>query len=587
MIQNSIVAKLWLTIVGMVILVFALLSILLQQFFDNYVIQQQTQQLTNLAASVRTLVLQEGGGTSTRLAIQMAARVQHAEIIFDAPLSHNPALTEAYHALSPAERQTFDSGHPLALHHTQGHKDITVYVSLPSVSSAVQNGSSIGNASGQGILAVSEQMSVLDAPFARMRNLIIFASGLGVVLATGLAFVVSKNLSRPLVQMNEVAEQMACGKFDERVSVVTRDEVGRLGQTLNTLAGELSQTIQALSVERDQLSSILTSLADGVVAADLLGTVTLANPPALRRIRSMSIAEHGVVDTNHLPDTLRSFLQSVLQDEQTIMRDIIWQGRNLTISTTPLHASDGVSTRGVLFVIRDITEERRLDRLRKDFIANVSHELRTPLSLMQGYAEALLDEFGADPVHRKELTEIIYDEALRMKRLVNDLLDLAQLESGQFQMKYADIDLGKLIKRVIRKFTTVALERNVQLHVQLPDERIPVTADADRMEQVLTNLLDNAFRHTAQGNVYVHVLVGKHNVQLKVGDTGTGIPEEDIPFIFERFYKADKSRVRSSSGTGLGLAITRHIISEHSGDILVQSTLGEGTLFTIVIPLTK
>ncbi len=576
MIRNSIVAKLWLTIVGMVVLVFALLSILLQQFFDGYVIQQQTQQLTSLATSVRTIFIQDGVGDATQTARQMAANVQHAEINFDVPISSDPAMNHAYDSFTPDERLAFEKGQPVALRQTSGDKKIIVYIMLP-----------LEDGSNKGMVSVSQQMSVLDAPLTRMRNLIVFTSVLGVVLATGLAFVVSKNLSRPLIQMNEAAEQMATGNFEQRVSVVTKDEVGRLGNTFNMLADELSQTIRDLSVERDQLSSILSSLEDGVVASDLQGNVTLANPPALRWMRSMSLGEKGIVDTNRLPETLKLFLQSIADSTGSILRDIVWQGRYLIVIVTPLYESDGKSRRGVLFVLRDVTEERRLDRLRKDFIANVSHELRTPLSMMQGYAEALLDEFGDDPVNRHELTEIIYDEALRMKRLVNDLLDLAQLESGQFQMKYSEIDIGMFIRRVTRKFYTLAQDKHVQLNVDFPDSPVFIFGDEDRLEQVLTNLLDNAFRHTNQGSVTVHVFRGKENVQIKIKDTGSGIPEEDVPFIFERFYKADKARTRSSSGTGLGLAITKHIITEHGGDILVHSVLSQGTEFNIVLPLIQ
>jgi two-component system, OmpR family, sensor histidine kinase ResE len=575
-IRNSIVAKLWLTIVAMVVLVFALLSILLQQFFDGYVIQQQTQQLTSLATSVRTILLQDGIGTATRTAREMAANVQHAEIDFGVPMSSNAGLNHAYQSFTPDERMLFNHGQPVTQRLNSGNKNITVYVMLP-----------LNNGSNTGMLSVSQQMSVLEAPLTRMRNLIIFASVLGVVLATGLAFVVSKNLSRPLIQMNEVAEQMATGNFAERVSVVTKDEVGRLGKTFNTLADELSQTIRDLSVERDQLSSILASLEDGVVASDLDGNVTLANPPALRWMRSMSLGEKGLVDTSCLPETLGRFLIGIMEASESILRDIVWQGRTLIVIVTPLYESDGKSRRGVLFVLRDVTEERRLDRLRKDFIANVSHELRTPLSMMQGYAEALLDEFGDDPVNRQELTEIIYDETLRMKRLVNDLLDLAQLESGQFQMKYSEIDISQFVKRVTRKFYTLSQDKQVKLVADCPDSAVYILGDKDRLEQVLTNLLDNAFRHTKEGSVTVEVFRGKENVQIKVKDTGSGIPEEDIPFIFERFYKADKARTRSSSGTGLGLAITKHIITEHGGDVLVHSTLAEGTEFDIVLPLAK
>jgi two-component system sensor histidine kinase ResE len=215
----------------------------------------------------------------------------------------------------------------------------------------------------------------------------------------------------------------------------------------------------------------------------------------------------------------------------------------------------------------------------------VSHELRTPLSMMQGYAEALQDEFGDNPEQRRELADIIHDETLRMKRLVNDLLDLAQLESGQFQMNFQDLDLTDIVRRVARKFQALAGDREIQLCVEVPEEPVYVQADADRMEQVFTNLMDNAIRHTGpNGTVTIALRESGGHVQVRVSDTGSGIPEEDIPYIWERFYKADKARTRGSSGTGLGLAITRQIVLEHRGDIVVNSTVGVGTTFIVSLP---
>lgn len=573
MIRRSIVAKLWLTIVGMVVLVFALLSILLQQFLDNYVYQQQATELTRLATSVQMLVQENDFNLAETVAAQLA-NVQHAKIVMGAPFSANDELRLAYNHFTDTQKAAFQAGQTVTVRGSTGGSDtVSVYLVIPSANQS-------------GMLAVEQRMSVLNEPLARMRNLIVFATVLGILLTTGLAFVISKNLSRPLIQMNRVAEEMALGNYDGQIEVVTQDEVGRLGRTFNVLANQLEKTITALSLEKDQLSSILTSLADGVVATDVEGYITLANPPALRRLSALLLAELGAPEPTRLPKSLLSVMHSVIETKETTVREMLWQGRNVVVTMTPLYESDGVTVRGVVSVLRDVTEERRLDRLRKDFIANVSHELRTPLSMMQGYSEALLDEFGDDPKQRTELTEIIHDETMRMKRLVNDLLDLAQLESGQFQMAYEELDLVTLIRRVTRKFQTLATERGVDIEAYLPDESVMISADIDRLEQVFTNLVDNALRHTqADGNVHIRVKTSNKYAQVRVSDTGSGIPDEDIPFIWERFYKADKARTRGASGgTGLGLAITKHIVSEHGGDIIVDSKVGEGTTFTVTIP---
>jgi two-component system, OmpR family, sensor histidine kinase ResE len=575
-VKNSIVLKLWLTIVAIFGLVLALLTILLQQFFDNYVMQQQTQELTRLATYVQALLLQSPSSGATSDAEQLAGYAELSTITYSLPYTQNAELKQAYQAFTVQQKQNFQSGQAVVVHgNRMGDEVVSVFLMIPSV-----NGPA-------GMVDVSQEMSVLDAPLRKMQNLTLFDIVLGVVLATGLAFVVSKNLSRPLIQMNESAEEMARGNFNRRVDVITGDEVGRLGNTFNTLASQLALTIEALSIERDQLSDILSSLEDGVVAADLEGNVTLANPPAIRKLRSMSITEQGVTEIARLPERMRTFFTHVLEFQELLVREVTWDGRFLVVTMIPQYESGGTQLRGVLAVIRDVTEERRLDRLRKDFIANVSHELRTPLSMMQGYAEALLDNLADDPVQRQELTEIIHDESLRMKRLVNDLLDFAQLESGQFQMRFSLINAPLLLKRVARKFSALSVERGIPLTLSIPSENLSIWADEDRMEQVFTNLLDNAFRHTKAGSVTLDADVNAHFIHIRVKDTGSGIPEEDIPFIFERFYKADKARTRSVGGTGLGLAITRHIVVEHGGDIIVKSTLGQGTVFTVVLPLQE
>ncbi|MCL6515752.1 ATP-binding protein [Alicyclobacillus sp.] len=574
MIRNSIVAKLWLTIVGMVVLVLALLSLLLQQVFDSYVYEQQVSELTRLASSVKMLVLDNDDATAGHIATQLAD-VQQARISIYRPLSGQDGGLPVYQRLTPDQQHALWSGQTVTVRGPVGGVDtVAVYTLIPGTE--------------PGLLEVRQRMSVLHDPLQRMRNLILFAMALGVLLTTGLAFVVSKNLSRPLIQMNRAAELMARGNFSGKIEVVTTDEVGRLGRTFNALANELERTIAALTQEKYQVSSILSSLRDGVVAGDLDGYVTLMNPPAQRVLSQWALAERGVPEVTRLPEPLQRIARYVQETKETRAEELMVQGRQMVVTTTPLYTSDGQTVRGTVAVLRDVTEERRLDRLRKDFVANVSHELRTPLSMMQGYAEALLDEFGDDPEQRRELAWIIHDETLRMKRLVNDLLNLAQLESGQFHMEFEQVDLVSVVRRVSRKFQTLASDRGIHLHVSVPGTPVWVWGDPDRLEQVFTNLVDNAIRHTPEGGaIRMEVAASPHHARVRVRDTGTGIPPEDLPYIWERFYKADKARTRGTAGTGLGLAITRHIVLEHQGDVMVESRLGSGTTFTVSLPLYR
>jgi two-component system sensor histidine kinase ResE len=233
-----------------------------------------------------------------------------------------------------------------------------------------------------------------------------------------------------------------------------------------------------------------------------------------------------------------------------------------------------------------MSDERRMDKLRTDFIANVSHELRTPISMLQGYSEAIVDDIAGSEEEKVEMARIIYDESLRMGRLVNDLLDLAKLESGKMNLSYECVPISPYLKRITSKFSGLAKEKGITISASLQDNQIQWHFDPDRIEQVLTNLIDNAIRHTPPGgNIdVIQRTSDRRGLIIDVRDSGSGIPEEDLPFVFERFYKADKARTRGRSGTGLGLAIVKNIINAHDGYISVNSLPNKGTTFSIILP---
>lgn len=585
MIRNSVVAKLWLTIIALVVIVLSLLAIFLEQLFDTYFYASQEEALQNRAAYISDLLIRE---PNSKLAVVIAEELikesnSHMYII-GSPFSDKESL-DFLDSLPPQIAQKMKEGKPEVRRGTDpGFGNIRSDVTSVWVLQPIKEKDRL-----RGLLLVHQPITVIEIAINSIRNLLFFAAGLGTILTTGLAFVVSKNLSNPVLQMTKVAERMARGDFQGKVNVVTGDEVGKLGKTLNFLAENLENTIDHLSKEKEQLSSILQSMTDGVISGDLSGRVMLANPPAKRWLRALMVEETGKPDEDRLPRELNDLKNRLLEKPETRVSELVWQGRYIALTMTPLYEPGEKAVRGVVIVFRDVTEERTLERMRKDFVASVSHELRTPLAMMQGYSEALLDEFGDEPEQRAELTGIILEETHRMKRLVNDLLDLAQLESGQFELLTTDIDVGSIIKRVARKFQTLANERGIRLLVNMQEhENYIIHGDSDRLEQVFTNLVDNALRHTPFGEV-VSLTVGKEGayVRASVSDTGEGIPEEDLPFIFDRFYKVDKARTRSKGGTGLGLSIAKNIILKHHGEVVVTSTLGIGTTFTVILRLKK
>jgi two-component system sensor histidine kinase ResE len=582
-IRNSVVAKLWLTIIGLVVIVLTLLSVFLEQLFDSYFYKSHADELVQKADYIHQLILNEPDRDLAMRIANLLASESNSHIVITG--SSDADTKEILKNMPKEEQDQLKNGQPvvereLNVNRTKLHTDTeNIWVVYP-----LGTGQSF-----QGLLIMNQPVTVTQEAIVKIRDLILFAAGLGVVLTTGLAFVVSKNLSRPLIQMNRVAERMAEGDFHGKVNVVTQDEVGQLGMTLNALAYKLEETINHLSKEKEQLAGILTSITSGVVSADLNGHVILANPPARRWLRSLWIQGSGRADEQRLPQELWELEQKVLKERQVHEVEQVWKGRSIAITMTPLYEPGEEIVRGVVAVFRDITEEKTLDRLRKDFVANVSHELRTPLAMMQGYSEALIDDFGDDPEQRRELAQIILDETHRMRRLVNDLLDLAQLESGQFQMNTSLVDMRSILKRVGRKFAALAQENGVDLRVHIEEDgRYDVCADADRLEQVFINLVDNALRYTPSGGtVSLEMMREGDLIRTTVRDTGTGIPAEDLPFIFERFYKADKARTRSKGGTGLGLSIARNIVLRHQGDIVVKSEVGSGTSFIVLLPAVK
>ncbi|WP_248565541.1 ATP-binding protein [Paenibacillus sp. L3-i20] len=431
-----------------------------------------------------------------------------------------------------------------------------------------------------------------------IKLLFIITAVIGFLLSTFFAFFLSAKIQQPLLQLKHAADSVAQGDYSTRVNIRSSDEIGQLTHTFNHMTEQLEKLIHDLNHEKNHLASVLRSMGDSVITFDAEGQVILTNPSGHMLIKQWSSFESaweeesldGIPSYSSVPMPLRQLFQDVREEGQDLTGKVHVHSNVWSVVMAPLQ-SGGV-VRGAVAVIRNVTEEHKLNKLRRDFVANISHEIRTPLSMLQGYSEALLDDIVVSPEDRKELVQVIYDESLRMGRLVNDFLDIARIEAGHVDMHFQEVDVRNVVKRVHRKFLVFAKERELTLHMEIPD--IPLTmkqGDEDRLEQVLTNLLDNAVRHTPAGKSIMisgenQIVNGTAYIQLNIKDEGHGIPPEDVPYIFERFYKADKARTRGSSGgTGLGLAIVKNLIDLHDGQIVVESSAEAGTLFTMLLPV--
>src|SRR5690606_22213549 len=327
-------------------------------------------------------------------------------------------------------------------------------------------------------------------------------------------------ITAPLRKMREAAFEVARGKFDTKVPILTHDEIGALGMALNQMGRQLKYNINALNQEKEQLASILNSMADGVITLNRDGTILVTNPPAERLLQAWYYQQGMYQDVGEeLPPEVRDLFQRSVSFEKEQFIEISLQGRTWVILMSPLYNQTYI--RGAVAVLRDMTEERRMDKLREDFIANVSHELRTPISLLQGYSEAIVDNVAGSIEEMRELGQIIYDESLRMGRLVNELLDLAKLETGNIQLEKTEVEIMTFTERVTRKFQAMAKEQKIALAFEKSEDKVYMAIDTDRIEQVLTNLIDNALRHTSEnGKVTVRVNVLSKGVKFEVQDTG-------------------------------------------------------------------
>jgi two-component system sensor histidine kinase ResE len=591
MFWRSVVGKLWFTILFLVSFVLIILTVMLLEFFENYHINETENGLKKTASQMAMILedhydVEQGAGLE--IAMELVDKVSSAVVIYDSNhYYYSPNTTKSEQLpisflMTEKDFSKVFQGEKVvkqisSLEKIRDQNNVDQQLMVIGVPFQTQTGST-------GAVFIYQPLEVMQETTQTTTKFILLAAGVAIILTTIFAFFLSTRITAPLRKMREAAFEVARGKFDTKVPILSHDEIGELATAFNQMGRQLKFNMNALSQEKEQLASILSSMADGVITFNRDGTILITNPPAEMFLQNWYYAQNQTNSNfEAVPAEVMELFQLAVNTEKEQVGEISVQGRFWVIIVSPLYNNKYI--RGAVAVIRDMTEERKLDKLRQDFIANVSHELRTPISMVQGYSEAIVDDIASSNEEKKEFARVIYDESLRMGRLVNELLDLARMEAGHIQLSLEMIEFKPYINRIIRKFQGLAKEKGVTLNVELTNENGVFYFDPDRIEQVLTNLIDNAIRHTPSGGtVTVIEKSDQRGCVIEVTDTGSGISEEDLPFVFERFYKADKARTRGRSGTGLGLAIAKNIITAHNGQITVQSKLGHGTTFSIFLP---
>jgi two-component system phosphate regulon sensor histidine kinase PhoR len=430
-----------------------------------------------------------------------------------------------------------------------------------------------------GAARLAYPLSDLEAATEHSRRTLLFGSAMAFLVALLIAGLAAHFTARRLRHIVQFSERIAAGDLTARISESSGDEIGQVAAALDKTARHVEENFAALQTSQHQLETLLNSMEDAVIAIGPDNRVQWAN----RRMDSL-VPQHTrlsapVVETVRDPDFLRA-IRGANESRKvlTARATSIVPSRIFDVTAAPMPGG------GAVAVLRDLTETERMEKTRRDFIANVSHELRTPLTSIQGYAETLL-EGSAENNHSREFLEIIRKNASRMSRLTEDLLTLARVESGEQRFEMEPVTPGELLNDAVESFREVSRAHGIELQVE-DRAQDPVTADREAIHQVFSNLIDNALKYAASGGrLVLGARPARRGVEFYVRDFGSGIPSEHLPRLFERFYRVDKARSRESGGTGLGLAIAKHIVLAHGGAIRAESELNHGSVFLFNLPL--
>jgi two-component system phosphate regulon sensor histidine kinase PhoR len=408
------------------------------------------------------------------------------------------------------------------------------------------------------------------------------------LIAFGVALISVRRISQPLRELVTLSGHIGSGQVPETPNVDSRDEFGRLAKAFHEMANRMGEKVAELTRERTQLNAMLSSLVESIVALDYRGQVLFLNPAAeqLFDVRSSDAKGRPFLEVLR-QSPLNEVLRQTLSSHQAVQKEIaLHTPTERVISVNAIPVSYGEAQTGVLAALHDITELRKLENVRREFVANVSHELKTPLTSIKGYAETLLEGAIDDPKHNRAFLETIQEHANNLARLIDDVLDLSTIEAQRVMYRFEPINFKDVSDRIIKALEPMAKTKKVSLIVDLPQDLPKVRADREKLAQIVMNLIDNAIKfNKAEGEVRVTAEKKNGQAIFVVSDTGRGIPQEDLPRIFERFYRGNKDRSHEIPGTGLGLAIVKHLIEAHQGTVTAQSNPGEGSVFRFTLPL--
>ena len=407
-----------------------------------------------------------------------------------------------------------------------------------------------------------------------------------VLISILLGYFFGRTITKPIRDLTKSTEHIAEGKFDIVSNIKSDDEIGTLSDTFNYMSSTLQRTVSEVNSEKNKVETILQNMTDGILAFNLSGRLIHINPEA-KKLIGRNFYDDLKFDTFFKEIGADISMGNIIyfNDEKKAEREATIGGRVVKFTFAPFNLENKIS--GIIVVVHDITNQQRLENSRREFVANVSHELRTPLTTVKSYAETLMDMELDDKDMQNHFLATIANEADRMTRIVKDLLTLSKLDEGQYQVKpFERVNLSQLVSDIVEKMFFAAKEKHQDISLTAKKTPIYVTTDCDKLEQVIINIVSNAIKYTPEnGQIKISCEKVYKDAYIKVRDNGIGIPKENLPRIFERFYRVDNARSRDTGGTGLGLAIAKQIMTQLGGNIIINSTYGEGTEVIISVPL--
>lgn len=439
----------------------------------------------------------------------------------------------------------------------------------------------------QGAVRMAVPLADLQVIYRHILSAMLAAVLISLLLGLIISFILAKYFSRPLHDITEAVKDMAGGNLQRRTLFHSSDELGVLARSFNEMGQHIEQSMLEVSEVKNRLQALLDNTVNGIIMIGAEGKLAYANPASVSilglRDDFMGRKYAEVINTYELLDMIDEAKAGRKAVKRSIVLHMLGE-KTVEANVVPI-GNEKAASDDILLVLNDISEIKRLEKVRKDFIANVSHELKTPVAAISGFSETLLDEGGQNPENVAEFTRIIYDEAQRLTLLINDLLELSKLESDENRLDMQAIDLGQLVYENIERMTKVARLRNIDIRYRPPSRPVKIISDSNSINQILSNLIDNAIKYSNDEG-WIEVKLEERRDLVKVGiiDSGIGIPEKELPRIFERFYRVDKARSRKTGGTGLGLAIVKHLVENLGGKITVESNPENGSTFTFTLP---